>query len=235
MKLYHYSSTLYPVLLTRRRSAPMIRREPGGVSAGALLTQVQYEESVKNAELYSDLGSYYDHVSFFFEPLPLEKMGDHFGNFHDFWFNGHLVYEHVVELADVPRDMRFDIVETPTVREWWKTHGFDDDAPKAERLRVFAEMRKAKESFGEIGFNARQLERAAKRYSHGVYDYYRRQKSSEFWDEGKTKYAAGVPHVMIYSEIGRFPVSRVSSCVIGSSERKDFNSVLKNFPKSQVW
>jgi len=209
---------------------------PGMVSGSELLTQVKYEESLKVAEQYSDVGSYYDHVSFFFEPLPLEKMGDHFGNFHDFWFNGHLVYEHVVDLRNLPKDMRYDIVETPVVMKWWEENGYSaDDTPKAERLRVFAAMRKFKESIGEIGYDAKQLERASRQYNRGVFDYYKKQKASRFWDEGKTTYAAGVPHVMVYSEIGRFPVSSVSSCVIGSKERKDFSSVLKNFGASSKW
>ena len=235
MKLYHYSSTLYPVLLTRRRAAPMVRSEPGTTSGNGLLTEAQYQESLRNAEQYSDLGSYYDHVSFFFEPLPLEKMGKHFGNFHDFWFDGHLVYEHIVNLNDVPRDMRFDIVETPTLDPWWEQNGFKDNAPKAERLRVFAALRKAKEQIGEIGYNAKDLERMAKQFDHGVFDYYLKQKASKLWEEGKTKYAAGVPHVMIYSDIGRFPVSKVNQGVIGQSTRQDFSSVLKNFRSSQKW
>ncbi len=235
MKLYHYSSTLYPVLLTRRRSAPMLRRMEGNSDSGGLLTQTQYEQSVKEAERYSDVGSYYDHVSFFFEPLPLDKMGDHFNNFHDFWFNGHLIYEHVVDTRNLPKDMRYDIVETPTINPWWEKNGFADNVSKDERLRVFAALRKFKEQIGEIGFDLQSFERAAKQFGKGAFDAYKKQKASPLWEEGKAKYAAGVPHVMIYSEKGRFPVSSVSSCTIGSNKREDFSSVLRNFPTSTTW
>lgn len=193
MKLYHYADQAFPELKTRVAQDPSI------------VHTEDYKKAVARAKERYEPKSYYEHISFFFDPIPSDIIANAFqGHHHEFWYNGHDIYEHVVESEHIGKFL-FQIVETPS--DILAIDDFPDDgAPDSAYTLFFLNANKRKIKDREIGDEA-TFESAASRfvgktrqaYIDSLYakrDYEKRYNSDKPWRQ----YAAFVPHVMLYPE-----------------------------------
>lgn len=205
MKLYHYSTKLHKTLLTRLRQ--------GGVSLAEVKRSAQEAKDNFNPD------SYFKHVSFFLEPLPLKEIGDIFeGTNHPVWNNGQVLFEHIVESSALPKDMTYHFVETPALTEYWhKLEGLenasDTDWKKALEGAKLLQLKN-----GEWGNDVKILDKVGRQLATGLLGYYQVSKASDHWITNQKRYAADVPHVMIYSDIGKFPVTQINNVIVGSAK-----------------
>jgi len=200
MKLYHYSDAQYVQLQSRRVSG---LPGPPGVKV-------------------SD--DYFDHISFFFDPIPSKLMPDIFDKGHPFWYKGHKLYEHVIDVDDLEDKFSFRVVEsarkTELLDEFSKEHNWEDGDPRTLVLWN-AELFKMQRKYGEVGHSKAEFKAFLKTLSRGTTKFgYLAAKARPDFDWGYNKYAANVPHVMLYPSTGIIPVKEVYELTIGQDQRK---------------
>ncbi len=192
MNLYHYSSQLLDVLKTKREQN--------------VLTPKQIEEAERQAKIGKLVGAYCDHISFFFERIPLDIQSAIYGNDHPVWFQGNKLYEYEVPVLGLP-DFKYDIVETPK-----KTALYYD-----ESLTIPAYRRKLEaliKAEGYQGKGATELIKALKPLIGTTRECVAKANSYPNWEQIKNKYAANVPHVMIYPTGGLVRFANVRQIII---------------------
>jgi len=184
MLLFHYATHPYNPLRTRRLQQP--------------LSDEDIRRGEFSAKRCSDPAPYYDHISFFLEPVPLDIIGDIFKPYnHPFWHNGNRIYEHIVEHSQLPK-FDYVIVETEFDRLHADKNWYDGirDTPSAVE-HYFAEAAKKKIRLGERGSNHVAFERGARAFIGGLRQAYINAPSVND-ASAMLKYAASVPHVMLY-------------------------------------
>lgn len=183
MLLYHYSSDKYAQLKTLAKQRKITPEE----------------EEKAHKEFMSDTkflgrpapGYYYDHISFFFERVPLDIIADCFDGEHPFWYHGHVLYEHIVDTRDI-KHFTYEVVEFPE-----KTDMFYDSALSDKEY--FRKLKKVMLENHYVGKDEAELERAFGHVDGKVSEYYRQVKTRyDYEDVIKETYAATVPHVMLY-------------------------------------
>lgn len=188
------------------------------------------ERALEMMEYRQTPGPYYNHISFFFEPVPYDILGRLFKNAnHDFWHTGNKVYEHSIDSADLG-NFDYMIVETPLDKEHRKSWPVNDD--QEEREMYFLELRELREKKGHIGKGNTAFEKGAKPFVGGTRDAYIKATQHPSDEDSLTLYAADVPHVMLYPENTTTPirvVRPIRSLVIGDG------ALVKKPPVSSKW
>ena len=176
MLLYHYSVEEYSHLLSLKG---------------------QKKEEDKD---YS--GNYSDSISFFLEPIP-RNIASILKHKHKFWKSGAEIYEHVIDTNVFYPDLKYVITETPEKThllynvQVWDKKTITPDLIKQYKLEI-SDMQEKKGYRGEGKDN---FLKAAKKFNHGIAGYYREMvKLDAKYPEDKLmdKYAACVPHAMLY-------------------------------------
>lgn len=192
-KLYHYSAAKHTVLKTREKTSPPDKEK--------------LAKAKEDMETHKDPGTYYQHISFFFEPVPLDLVGKIFGKEHHFWFPGHDIYEHIVDLSSMP-EFKYRIVESPlAVKMFYETDW--DDLDDSDLLKYFRELADKQKAHGEIGSGPSELKSAASSMVGSVLEAFKELPKRPNWEELKSKYAATVPHVMVYPKGGEITVDEI--------------------------
>ena len=204
MKLYHYSAQKHAVLKTKR------------------ITQPHTPESLKVLErqahdMYS-IGTYIDHISFFFDPIPSMLVSKLFGMKHRAWFKGNVLYEHVVEVDSLRRPFNYDVVETPT-----ELTILDETVWAHDNIDFFRQYMRCsarrKLTSGEQGNDYTAFAAQVEKYQGTTEHYFRAAAKRHDWDENRIKYAASVPHAMIYPIAGKIHHQSVNRITVGSDKR----------------
>lgn len=215
MKLYHYSKEMYESLKTRRLTGN--------------LTPHEIEQEEKAVAEYSLTGPHIDHISFFFDPVPLDILGKLFKGKNKFWITNATVIEYVIDTSDLEHDILFDVVESPSA-----TKMIDDtewiDTP--EFLKKFkAGKAIAKRGWGEIGIGVDLLKKQIALHVGNTRNAYITASLRNDFDENIEKYAANVPHVMLYPKSGKIEYQKTRKVVIGQLEETHhttFKKYLRN-------
>lgn len=195
--LYHYSKEKFSKLLTRE--------------AQGVVSDKEKEKWLKLAEEQLRPGGYHQHVSFFIEPVPLDIIGQIFGEQHAFWYPGNVIYEHQIKASTLPR-FKYEFVETPYATELY----YD---PKSDNLSVeeyYKLLDKGQRKLKERGDNIRDFVEVAERLKGLTRECYINLPSRPNWESIKDKYAATVPHVMVYPQSGVIKVSSAKQVVVGN-------------------
>lgn len=184
MFLYHYNTKRLPVL------ASQFAR---GVST----------TTVKGADDISSPFYYGKNLSFFFEPMP-ENIGTILHQEHDFWKRGQVVYEHIIDINQLPIDVPYRIVETyaKTKLMYEEQHWDMIGVKPGLRDEYMEEIRNLEERNGYIGFGREKLKGVLKTLPYDIIkDYEDLYKRSKAYPEDNLleKYAATVPHLMAYT------------------------------------
>lgn len=211
MKLYHYSKEPFSELKTVR-----YRKQ---------LSKEEIENATRIMNFRQEIGLYFDHISFFFESIPVKNMGYFFRNVkHDFWFKGNKIFEHVIDSSTIG-NFKFIIVESDEISKYNNTN-WPDDPTVENKLKFFKERRKIEESLKLIGSNNHELETYSAKYTGKILSYYSNAYKTND-DESMLKYAASVPHVMIYPDSGHTNLLQTPVLKIIDNEKPNIKSMLK--------
>lgn len=180
MKLYHYSKEHYDELRTLEKQRPITREEKA--------------KAIKDCLNSGHPGFYYEHISFFFDPIPYDILGKIFGKDHHTWFPGSRLFEYEIDVKQLGH-FSYYIVETPESTELF----YDDTISESEYYQKLDQLNKDKHY---IGSGEKELIKASQSLIGSTREYYLKVKSRPNWDDIKNKYAATVPHVMVYPDKG---------------------------------
>lgn len=208
MYLYHYSKVKYPKLLTKRRQG--------------ILTPEQIEDDRQGAEFREDVGLYCDHISLFFDPIPLDIIGDLFDNRHHTWVNGNKLYQYTVNNKYLETNIAYKVVESPIAIQLLDETGWKDD--DVWKKKWFRKRNKLLKEAGEIGHSKVDLDRQCEIFSGHTKDFFIKLSQREDFEDYREMYAACVPHVMIYPKSGIVNYESVQQVTIG--ERLAIESIL---------
>lgn len=185
--LYHYSSQRYDTLKTRA---------------------AQGKPVLPDRDLISTVGTYNDHVSFFIEAPPLDIMGAIYGKDHGTWFPGSKLIEHRVDLSKL-KSFKYHFVETPEKIKML----FDDSVSDEE---YYEKLEKINKSKGYTGKNLKEFRLPYNALKGSTRYHVMRANTFPKWDVNRFKYAACVPHVMIYPQGGVIPVMDTREVVVST-------------------
>lgn len=153
--------------------------------------------------------SYLDHISFFFEPLPLKQMPDFFDN-HPFWAKGQKVYEYKIPLDEF-LNCPYVIVETAidtmlydNINDWVFNHF---------KGTYFYTKGLISKLFHQ-GIGIKSLSCKIKRFKGITLKSYISVSQNEHYRKSE-KYASRVPHIMAYPPSGFVNYESFKLCVIG--------------------
>lgn len=196
MKLYHYAAQQFESLKTLEKQ--------GKVTQEA--RQKALEASRRFKELFgvTSPGYYFQHISFFFEKIPLD-IAKYFPKDHPVWKKGNTLFEYEVESKSL-KSFDYEIVEFPEKRALYLDESVsDEDYHKA--------MRELYAKTPYVGFGNTEMESVchAKGLTGILADSYKQLSEIPGFAESdnRYKYAPLVTHVMIYPNGGAVKLSSV--------------------------
>ena len=180
MNLYHYSNAMYPTLKTLRAQ--------GGLGEDEL--NKDHTESVRLGRI----GAYVDHMSFFFEPLPLDVLGEVYGSEHKVWHSGSKLVQYTVPVQNLG-SFKYEIVESPE-----KVALYYDESLSIEEYKSRLSAVKLEKDY--VGMGKDRFEKAIDHLVGNARKAFLRVNKFKDWESTRDKYAANVPHAMTYPRIG---------------------------------
>lgn len=209
MLLYHYSKERFPKLKTKRNAGLLTKEEIKAIDK-------------KDRQRLLPAHSYIDHISFFFDPVPSVILSRIFGITHPVWHTGSKLFEHIVDTALLEDDIIFEIVESDKKTKLFddfaeRTNWIDDDPALLKRWKLL-ELSKKME-WGEIGSTRAKLELQIVENGGHLDKAFLKAYAREDFEWNRMKYAANVPHVMLYPRSGDIEVIGVNSLTIGNNNR----------------
>ena len=151
---------------------------------------------------------YNKHISFFFDPIDPMVVDQVYGKFHHFWAHGATVYEHVVDSRQIGK-FNYHITETPEKIEIL----YDDSISTKRYYELLEQINKTNHYLG----TEREFDQAAKKFVGQTSKYQKKVHTYPNWNDIKNKYAACVPHVMLYPDKGYCKVLSSRSLTIGKT------------------
>lgn len=187
MKLYHYSQEEYTSLIS------IYGR---GVSEDDKKRLGEWATKVEGPFAYTKS------ISFFMEPIPVD-LPSILHNEHTFWVSGKTLCEHVVDVSALPADVPYRLVEASEKtdliyrKQNWK---IAEKNPELEALYK-KQIKELEESLKLEGYGISGLKKLASRYMNIRKSYEELYKLHKKFPEDNllSKYAALVPHLMVYT------------------------------------
>ena len=194
--LFHYSDKLFHHIKSLR--------------AQGHLTPVQIREAEKLAK-GTILPPYIDNISFFIDPLHLSAMPGYYDDKHTFYKHGKELFEYEVDTADLG-ELTYHLVESPE-----KTAMLYD--PSVDDAEFYAKMDEYNKSLKYIGNNVNDLDEVINKFKGTIDGYFHKVRSYPDFEKNLTKYAACVPHLMIYPKSGVVKYRQIHSVIMGDDHR----------------
>lgn len=210
MHLYHYANKQFDSIKSKRTQ--------GTATA----------EEIKKAEaearrILMPGATYVDSISFFFEPIPSEILGQLYGKGHPVWFDGNKLYEYEVKLDVLPARMLYEVVESEremaALDKFVADHNWVEDDPVLLK-KWFAFILSEKMKWGEYGDDVSKLKLQVKNNQGNIANNFLRASQREDFKENFSKYAASVPHLMVYPETGEIRYELMNLVTIGKKGSK---------------
>lgn len=215
MKLYHYSQDFWPELKTRRVS---------GIASNDEIRKADQSAVQKESH-----GSYIDHISFFFDPIPAKLLGELFGSEHRAWFKGNELYEYVIDVDSLEAAIPYHVVEslrrTEFMDRFVEEHNWVEDDPVLLK-RYLGELKRLEVKWGEFDKGLNHLKAQIKLNEGQTAENYLAASKREDFADGKHRYASNVPHLMLYPSGGIVAWETVNKVVIGSDKRHNVQRTL---------
>lgn len=197
-------------------------------------------------EIPADLDFQYDdNISLFLDPIPAKLLPELFQNNHPVWRKGMVMYEHIVDTRKLPEKIGFELVEsvnkTKVYDEFVEKHHWYSDDPKLLKLwwKVITPLLI---QWGEIGSNRTYLETAINKNRGRTTELYKKAVQRADFEENRNKYAANVPHLMMYPLSGTIEVQAINKITMGSdlriprlTETKSSASFESELPETFNW
>lgn len=161
--------------------------------------------------------AYTKNLSFFMEPIPLD-LPEILHNEHTFWKSGLTLYEHVVDTKEFVHDIPYRLVEAAEKTDLiFRKQNWDLAENNPELTSFYKSQIADLEKELELeGTGVGNLVRVASRYK-GIRNYYKEAYKlyKKFpKDNLISKYAACVPHLMVYPAEAKIKVSRVNEITL---------------------
>lgn len=201
MKFYHYSKDQYDDLRSRLAQGKgklfIMDRKP------ELLANLQGTLAVQldKAGLRDDF-SYDRSISLFLEPIPLDIAQIYKGK-HELWQSGEEFVQYEVDITDLPSGISFRLVESPEkTKLLYQTQDWEAAKEDNELIPKYVkEIRDKEKALGYTAHGRENLAKVAGRFNRKTKQYMKKavEIALEYPEDGGfKKYAACVPHVMIY-------------------------------------
>lgn len=203
MKLYHYSLEQLDVLksLNAQDPQPLVGDWYDYIADG------------KNPPYHSS-------ISLFIEPLPYETIAAIFGFKHPFYVPNGIIYEHVID-SEQWKDMaiRYRLVETPKIVRMINLFDFDLGKDKVEKYKKTLNRLEVRSNLG--GDDYYTMLKKIKPFLGCTEGYFHHARRSVWCESSANKYAAGVPHLMVYPLTQEVEIESVKRIQLGSSTLKE--------------
>lgn len=199
MYLYHYNKVRFSVLLSLRKQ--------GNLSASEL------RESEQRAKDQYSPAPYIDNISFFIDPIPTMQIGKIYPKDHKVWVDGNQLYEHIVDVSKLEHNILFSLVESTTDSD--EVDATDDDAVFDRVWYKNKSDRKLRT--GETGRGLDKLIKQIEKYQRTLPKKLVEASRRKYFNDPdvSSKYAAFVPHLMLYPSRGVIPVIAANLIEIG--------------------
>lgn len=199
--IYHYSKERYAILKCKALQEAEKEKDAEKPAWEILrLNNLPYDRS----------------ISFLMEPAPLDIIGGIFGRNHHTWAPGTQLFEYKVDTGSLG-PLFFKLVESVEATDFY----YD---PKYEKLvgDAFVRARDALvKKLGYIGTDIQQLDKLTKANKGNTRKYYELIASRPNFADIKDKYAATVPHLMLYPRYGMIRPMSVQRVTVARSSSKD--------------
>lgn len=193
-KLYHYSDVQMDVLRTLRKQGHTETPQYTGINSSR---QKYYP------------GDYIDHISFFLEPIPLDTIAACFKHNHRFWISGKELFEHEVDIKHL-KDFKYHLVESKLLTglrdNVLDTSIIDNGSNFEQYLRLRNELQYVCGEIGDDNAALLEIQAASKGVTKECFEKIRMRAD---FDSIRDKYAATVPHLMVYPKTGLITVDAV--------------------------
>jgi len=193
MFLYHYANNKFNTLLTKEKQNLVIPEERKKEEKAYMAHYKLFK--------YKKPGYYFEHISFFFEPICLDIIAEIFPSDHSVWFSGNELYQYTVDTAKIGH-FSYEIVEFPEK----STIYYDNTINDKEYHKLYKDI-VIKNNY--VGKNF-EIEKASKHLIGLTRTYFEQFKNRPNYEEHKYKYAATVPHVMLYPYLGKIKPESVT-------------------------
>lgn len=211
MFLYHYSKEIRQTLLSKSASGVM---KPIEIKLARLEARRKPYDALP----------YCDHISFFFEPIPASLLPKLFGKDHPVWVSGNKLYEHIVDVDDLPQVIPYHVVEskkkTALYDQFVIDNHWEEDDPDLLHQWQILEDQKTRE-WGEKGNRRSELIKQISAHQGTIADNFREAVTRDDFEWNRNKYAANVPHLMLYPPQGAVKVFKVKAVTLGVDTRRD--------------
>lgn len=199
MLLYHYSKDRFSILKTLEKQRKIKSDEVHKAHEDFLDFEKKY--GIQRP------GYYYEHISFFFEKIPL-NLYKYFPKDHSVWVKGNSLYEYTVDSKSI-KHFGYELVETPEKIKLY----YNNDITLDE---YFKRMGMLYERERYIGKDNDMFEKVVKynKLAEVQNNYFILLKDRPNYNEIKDKYAATVPHVMIYPVLGEIKPVEIKQIIL---------------------
>lgn len=197
--IYHYNTKKFSVLLSLRKQGN--------------LSQSEIEESEQKAKEYYKPKPYIDNISFFIDPIPTMLLGKLYPKDHKTWFNGNLLYEHVVDVNKLEHNILYSLVESED-----DSNIMDNtDSSTVFDISWHKNKYNRKLRTGETGYGLMELNKQIRKHQGTLSKKFIEARNRKYSDDPEvwSKYAAYVPHLMLYPSSGVIEVSSIEMIKIG--------------------
>ena len=217
MNLYHYAAKQFDSIKSKRAQGTTTPEEIKQAEASA-------------RRILMPGATYVDSISFFFGPIPSEILGQLYGKDHPVWVNGRKLYEYEVRLEALPPKLLYEVVESEremaALDKFVKDHNWTEDDPVLLK-KWFAFILSEKIKWGEYGNDTTKLCLQVKKNQGSITHNFLKASQREDFKDNFSKYAASVPHLMVYPESGEIQYEVMNLVTIG---KKGSTFLKRRFP-----
>lgn len=222
MLLYHYSPESLSSLKT-----PLAR---GGLDADKI------KRADEMAVFRGAVAPYYKHISFFFDPIPADILGNLFSKHPNAkWKTGDVYYEHIVD-SDTFGAFKYQVVEVEHLQQADKLVWPGDDASDDKKKAYFKMRYDRNIKLGLVGVTNDKFDAVCSQFVGGTRRAFIKATQNPATPDSLTLYAADVPHVMVYPERGIIPVVKTPNKIKIGAGKFTLEGVGFSLPKpSSRW
>lgn len=218
MQFYHYSEKEFTELKSllaqgKPDNGSQVERTAGFFDEFKII----FDQMLSRKGVGNDY-TYDRHVSLFLEPIPLD-LAKIFKGKHEYWQSGLELYEYTISLEDIPSDIAFIMEETPDkTRLLYERQDWGSAKDNPEMVMKFkAEILELQKDNAYIGRGRNELVKVCRKFNKGIRHYYQLSENlaERFPEDGiQAKYAACVPHLMIYPGYRSIKISETKKVIL---------------------
>lgn len=156
-------------------------------------------------EITKRFGDYKSHVSLFLDKVDFKGLASAFDN-HPFWCKGNTITEYSISFRDIPEKINWEMAEVETTVSYSEYENLSDGVDKYWSALLLNKLKT-----GFAGESKQSMRKAILKCKTGIQQL-QIEKAKE--DPQSKRYAADVPHLMMYPLDGRIKIFSKRTFVI---------------------